>query len=406
MPRQRVVMKICPKCQTRYDDPGLTHCPEDGVLLVREGAPNNPRLAEVIPVDESAETRMLDISSLREDIDDEEEPRQPDEPESGATEPISDEQLQQAIAEARQARAAAAGGTVPERLVDHTVQVQRPRVEPRRGMLAAMIALIALVIVIGGALTFLLWPKPTYLHITASPTEAKVEIDNVVVGQAPVDLEIPPGPHTVSLTLDGYHPFTQVVDVPKQGRLLTVALVKKEPESQAGDDNGATLAVRADAIFAEVDALIAVNDFNAADARLQVLAALVPGDTRVAAALKRVADARAAAEPVKPVRPPAQAVAKDDAALEKMTKKEREIGADRLHHQGQKLYAKGDLAGAKEALLQAIRYDPKFYPPHRVLARIYNREKNVAKAKYHLNRYIELGGPDDDYKIRQWLATH
>jgi hypothetical protein len=389
----------------------MTHCPEDGALLVREGAPNNPRLAEVIPVDESAETRMLDIASLREDIDDEEAPPALDEPEPGATEPISEEQLKQAIAEARQAREASAhgvqvAGTVPGRPVDHTVQVRRTADEPRRGMLAALIALIALVVVIAAALTFLLWPRPTYLHITASPTEAKVEIDNVVAGQAPINLEVAPGPHTVSLTLDGYHPFAQVVEVPKEGRLLTVALVKKEPESQTGGDATATLNARAEAIFAEVDALIAVNDYNAADSRLQVLAALVPGDVRVVAALKRVSDARAAAAPVKPAKPVVAAGTKDDTAIEKLTRKEREIGADRFFRQGQKLYDAGDLAGAKEALLQAIRYDARFYPPHRVLARIYNREKNVGKAKYHLNRYIELGGPDEDYKIRQWLATH
>jgi len=405
-------MKICPKCQNQYDDPAQTHCPDDGALLVREGAPNNPRLAEVIPVDEGAETRMLDVSSLREDIDDEEAPPPLDEPEPGATLPISEQQLQQAIAEARQQREASAhgvavGGGVAQRPVDHTVQVQRNRDEPRRGMLAALIALIALVLVIAGALTFLLWPRPTYLRITASPAEAKVEIDNAVAGQAPVNLEVTPGPHTVSLTLDGFHPFAQVVEVPKEGRLLTVALVKKEPESQVAEDANATIAARAEAIFAEVDALLAVNDFTAADARLQVLAALVPGDPRVAAALKRVADARAAAAPIKNVKPGhQQPVVKDDAAIEKLTKKEREIGADRSFKQGQKLFDQGDLAGAKDALQQAIRYDARFYPPHRVLARIYNREKNVGKAKYHLNRYIELGGPDEDYKIRQWLATH
>lgn len=404
-------MKICPKCQSQYDDPGLTHCPDDGALLVREGAPNNPRLAEVIPVDESAETRMLDVASLREGIDDEEAPPA-DQPEPGATEPISEQQLKQAIAQARAEREASAHGVAvddeaPKRPVDHTVQVQRSRDEPRRGMLAALIALIALVLVIAGALTFLLWPRPTYLHITASPSEAKVEIDNAVAGQAPVNLEVTPGQHTVGLTLDGYHPFAQVVEVPKEGRLLTVALVKKEPESQVTEDANATIAARAEAIFAEVDALLAVNDFGAADSRLQVLAALVPGDSRVAAALKRVNDARAAAAPIKKLKTghPQPAV-KDDATLEKLTKKEREIGADRHFKQGQKLFEQGDLAGAKDALQQAIRYDARFYPPHRVLARIYNREKNVAKAKYHLNRYIELGGPDEDYKIRQWLATH
>jgi len=416
-------MRVCPQCKERYDDDSLERCPEDDTPLLLEGAPNNPRLMEVIPVDEAAETRMFAAADVQEELSraDEGPPRAaPTLPDVGATTPLSREELEEAMREAQALQEKARGGRIePTDVVkDRARRDQEPQpASGRAGLIAALtvagIMLVAMVI----ALAFVFWPKPTYLKITSTPASARVEIDGMLSGEAPINAEVEPGSHSVTLSLDGFHPFAQVVEVPKEGRILAVALVENKPEPQtpADDEVDATLKARTEAIFQEVDALIEVGDFDAADSRLQVLAALVPSDERVTAALDQVRSARenpADAKDGEPGdgkdKPKSQTVVAkgDDLKPVNLSRKEREREADRLHREGQELYKKGKFADAKEVLLKAIRFDSRFYPPHRVLARVYNREKNVSKAKYHLTRYIELGGSDDDYKIRQWLATH
>ncbi|MFH1809881.1 MAG: PEGA domain-containing protein [Pseudomonadota bacterium] len=401
-------MKICPHCQNSFDD-DVGRCPDDGELLVLAGEPNNPRSRGVVPVDESAETCMLDVESLREELGDDLPP--PEElgatlSDASSTKLLSKEEVQSALKETKahydRGRIGADG---------QTQQVRRDSATPvaagNRGLLAALIALGGLLVLLAAVLTVVLWPEPTQLAVTTAPSGARVEIDGVINGDTPLVLAMEPGRHTVSLSLEGYNPVSQIIDVPKGGRQLTVALVKPEPAADPQpDDSEATLKARADAIFQEVEALLDVGNFDAADSRLQVLAVMVPGDERVADAMKRVTDTRDKAAKDKAASRNAASNKPGDPAPEALGQRDREQLADKLFKEGQALYKKNDLAGARESLLKAIRYDPRFYPPHRVLARIYNRENNVQKTKYHLTRYIELGGADEDYKIRQWLATH
>ena len=47
------------------------------------------------------------------------------------------------------------------------------------------------------------------------------------------------------------------------------------------------------------------------------------------------------------------------------------------------------------------------YPePHRWLGRIFNRSSESEKVRYHLDRYLQLGGQDGDFKVREWLKAH
>jgi hypothetical protein len=41
-----------------------------------------------------------------------------------------------------------------------------------------------------------------------------------------------------------------------------------------------------------------------------------------------------------------------------------------------------------------------------VLAKVWNRDGNVDKVRYHLERYLALGGADGDFKVREWLKIH
>ena len=53
-----------------------------------------------------------------------------------------------------------------------------------------------------------------------------------------------------------------------------------------------------------------------------------------------------------------------------------------------------------------MKLDPDNAEPHRTLGRIFNREEQVDKVRYHLQRYLNLGGADGDFKVREWLKSH
>lgn len=418
-------MKVCPQCRGRFADE-LGRCPEDDSILIPEGAPGNPAQQVVTPIDEGAETQMFDVDSLRDELDDVSDDgptpfassaasEQVGSLSDGSTRMLDPQEVEQVIQET-------ATGASPRNNSRKTSAKSKTRQgkKARLGVMA-LIAVGVLILVVAGFVVLLLWPKDTALNIMTSPSGASIEIDEVLSGETPTKIAVSPGSHAVIIRHEGYQTFSQVIEVPRGGRPLTVALVKRE-SAEAPEDSAALaerdlqLKMRADSIFDEVEALEKVGDFDLADARLQVLAVMVPDDPRVAAGLKRLAELKAKAPKKdsatnKPA-PQGHTAVKPNSAIQtgpdplKMSRAERERYADKMFQKGRRLYRAKKLPEAKEYLLKSIRYDPRFYPPHRVLARVYNREKNIKKAKYHLSRYISLGGPDKDYKIRQWLSSH
>lgn len=415
-------MKVCPQCRGRFAD-DVGRCPGDGSILIPEAALGNPSNASVTPVDEGAETRMFDVESLREELNGPTaqaghvahgEQTLSD----GSTRVLDQDQVEQVLQ-------GTATGVDPRTNRSGAKPPKRPSGQGLRFGILALIAAGLFVAILVTGLVLLFWPKATELSITTAPSGASVEVDEVLSGETPVSVPMSPGPHMVTLSHPGFQSFAQIIEVPRGGRSLTVALVRKEqpepePEPEPRDNVDTDLKARTDAIFNEVQVLEQVGDFELADARLQVLAVMVPDDPRVPEALKHLAELRAKAPDKKDPahaaghgvangqgkKPTAAQVDPSDPNPASMTKAQRERYADKLFQKGRRLYRGGKFAQAKELLLKSLRYDARFYPPHRALARIYNREKKIDKAKYHLSRYIELGGSDKDYKIRQWLATH
>ena len=416
-------MKVCPQCRGRFDD-SLGRCPDDDSILIPEGAPGNPAQQVVTPVDEGAETQMFDVENFRDELD--------AVPDDGPT-PFA---ASASAAQVPHAGTLSAGNTrmhAPDE-VKPVMQESSTEANPARGLsrekpkkqrklragLVAFIAVGVLLLVLVVVVLLLLWPKETALSIVTSPSGASVEIDEVLSGETPTSIIVSPGSHAVTIRHEGFQAFSQVINVPRGGRPLTVALVKRDsPEqadnSEATEEGNLEFKMRADSIFAELEALEKVGDYDLADARLQVLAVMVPDDPRVAAGLKRLAELKAKAAKKETAnqkqdsqKKPAKHVVAIDTGPNpaQMSRSQRERYADKMFQKGRRLYRAKKIAEAKEYLLRSIRYDASFYPPHRVLARVYNREKNIKKAKYHLSRYIDLGGPDKDYKIRQWLASH
>lgn len=84
----------------------------------------------------------------------------------------------------------------------------------------------------------------------------------------------------------------------------------------------------------------------------------------------------------------------------------RVIRARQLSDEGLRLYTAGKLGPARTALYESMKLDPKSPDPHRTLAKIFNREDDVEKVRYHLERFLALGGNDGDFKVREWLKAN
>jgi hypothetical protein len=76
--------------------------------------------------------------------------------------------------------------------------------------------------------------RPSALTVSSTPSGAQVTIDGKSVeGQTPVSVEIPPGSHTVTVTLPTHVPYTRRVDA-RYGRAVTVNAALGAPQPQAG----------------------------------------------------------------------------------------------------------------------------------------------------------------------------
>lgn len=90
--------------------------------------------------------------------------------------------------------------------------------------------------------------RPTgTLVLTANLPDARVAVDGRAAGKTPVQpLPISPGEHEVSLTLDGYEPFRQTVEIEPGGdRELSVTLVRPKPLPPPPPPNKKRMAVYA-----------------------------------------------------------------------------------------------------------------------------------------------------------------
>ncbi|HEV3036378.1 MAG TPA: PEGA domain-containing protein [Candidatus Angelobacter sp.] len=51
------------------------------------------------------------------------------------------------------------------------------------------------------------------VHLAASPQNAEVSVDDKFIGNAPVDLKLAPGRHTIKITASGYRPWSRELSV-------------------------------------------------------------------------------------------------------------------------------------------------------------------------------------------------
>jgi hypothetical protein len=269
-------------------------------------------------------------------------------------------------------------------------QLKRPPSKKKPLSAATASALVALVVVGLMVGVFLAARATGVLTVTTVPLGAAVVLDGEPLGTSPLQKRVRTGSHMIELSLDGFEPFREVVTVPSDGLSFLQplkALPPPPPPPPTSQEVAADIA-------AQVKRLFDAGDLDGASARIAELLRVMPGHepsrelrATVAKALEE-RDARAAE------RQQATAAAG------------RVMRARQLADEGLRLYQAGKLGPARTALYDATKLDPKNPDPHRTLAKIFNREDDLEKVRYHLERFLALGGNDGDFKVREWLKSH
>lgn len=269
----------------------------------------------------------------------------------------------------------------------------RTRVQPvekggSKGVRAAALTVIVLCLLVGGIVTVARFTA--VLTVTTVPPGATVKLDGEVLGASPIQKRVRVGSHVVELELEGFVPFKEVVDVPGGGLPYLQPLQKVPPPPPPPP----TPTQIAEDLAAQARQLLDNGDLDGARQRIdeaRKLAPTVPVVVEVGAKVDSAVQQRDQQR---------------DAAAVAAGREARLKQARVLATEGRQLYEKGRLGEAKDRLYKSLQLDAQNPEPHRVLSRIFNREDQVDKVRYHLTRYLELGGADADFKVREWLKTH
>jgi PEGA domain len=260
-----------------------------------------------------------------------------------------------------------------------------PKVSPIAAAAAAVIFLCLLM-----AAVFVAVRATGVITIATIPTGASILLDGEAIGTSPLQKRVRSGPHTIELNLDKHRPFREVVDVPSAGLSFQQPLELEAPPPPPPP----TAEEQCDDIMQQAKRLFERGDLDGAAEKVAACRALM--DNHAASVDLRAAIGRAIVE-----RDAAQR--RSDALAAAAGKVSR---ARSLLDEGRRAYESNKHAIAREKLYESLKLDGSNPEPHRVLAKVWNRDSNVDKVRYHLERYLALGGADGDFKVREWLKTH
>ena len=268
------------------------------------------------------------------------------------------------------------------------LRARRPARRALSATAAASIVTIGLVVLIVGV--FAVVRATAVLTVTTVPHGAQVNLDGERVGTSPLQKRVRTGSHLVELSLAGYETFREVVDVPSSGLPFLQpmkALPPPPPPPPTSAEVAADLAGQAKRLFdgGDLDGAIAKVD------EIEKLVEVHRESEEVRKAIKEGVARRANDRQ------------KDAAAL---AREAQLLKSRQLSGEGKSLYDSGKLGPARTALYEALKLDLKNPDPHRTLAKIFNRENEIEKVRYHLERFLALGGNDADFKVREWLKSH
>lgn len=177
-------MKICPQCQTQYDDDTLATCEQDGAPLLEVPAlPLNTLNPQIEPALPDADTADFDLDAVRSQL------------------------IKKADA--------------PKKV---TAPKKGPKSNPfnRRALLLALGGLVFAVLLFGIYLLFFAQPK-VEIELNSDPAGAMVLLDGAEVGFAPVKVKVHAGTHQVIFRQKGFDDTHQTVQVAPDGTVTTTS---------------------------------------------------------------------------------------------------------------------------------------------------------------------------------------
>ena len=416
-------MKKCPKCEEKYED-DLQECPVDGTPLIgTEPVGKNPTFEEVVQVTATERTAVVDLEKLEaQRLIQEEAERQrmaAFDPEATGTFMMPDEGEKTAAG-----NATSAAGELSlndndflysdiENLPEHqptelTPRDDRPQssnsaseeatlaqvlTEPadKPKKIAFTIAAAALVLVVSAILAFFnaggtsAFGVP--LLVTTTPTNAEVWIDSRRAGETPLQLMLTPGFYDVEIKKEGFNPHRDIIELTGNGHTLAKALTPKV-DNQANPSKK-----NADQIAESFFQSLQVKDITNATLHLKTFLRLYPDDKRSSLLIQKLGE-----ETAKLPQP-----TKDNTAP---TSTPKGPSWEKRFSNAQGLANAGKEEQAKTILQTLIAEKPQRPAPHRLLARIASKTNNLDTTRYHLQRYLKLGGADTDGQVKKWLKEH
>lgn len=265
-----------------------------------------------------------------------------------------------------------------------------------------MLPLVGLVLVCGLVGSAWAWAQSEVVTITTLPPGANVWMDNEHLGKSPLQKRMWLGKHKLTLHLPEHVKFEDLIDVTRGGLRFEQRLEKMDEQAAQADESTpgdvpAAEVQSADSFVQIIEVLLAANDLDKAFATTKRMLKQFPTDRRGDALLDRVIELRveetATARSLAAIPPPKKVSRpKDDG---------KAICAKALE-----LYEIGDLEIAKQKLQKCVQLRPQHAKAHRTLGRIFESEKNLSKVRYHLQRYLDVGGDDVDGRVEAWLKSH
>ena len=414
-------MKECPECQTQYPIEEEI-CPQDGAALVlKPPLVKNPTIEEVVQVTPQELTAVVDLEKM------EAARLKQEEASRLAAEAHDPEATGTILAEQIQSIAPKSAADVPvsttssalenealysdiegfpeaqETVLTRVEQETEVRDEPTAATVVAptekktktaalVIGAAAVILVFLATLFFFNNNRPSAfgapLLITSVPTNAEVWIDSRRVGETPLQLVLSPGFYDVELKKDGFNSLRDIVELQGQGLSVSKALIPKGSSGPSPQNTGA------DKLLEQFYADLSAGRIATATTTLKSFLRLYPDDERGLRLIQELGK-RAATTP------PSSNKAKRSAKVNAPKVPWRA----RLN-QAESLIRSKKIAAAKSILSDLLAEKPGAAQPHRLLARIASSSNDLKTTRYHLQRYLKLGGADDDGQVQKWLREN
>jgi tetratricopeptide (TPR) repeat protein len=462
-------MKVCPECKITYDD-SKEICDADGtdLILAEADLQKNPEPRSVQEVSPDEATAMFDLEAMEDKFKEYEEQKEAklEEEKKAAQESVIDpdatgeidlaelEKQRKTRNEENAAAVPPAGSSLDKN--DEKTQISRRRslsgaheisTQQKPDAKPPILSAMQIAIMAGFVFTALVATVGTLvfgsesgslLTVTTTPPGAIVALDGAEIGRSPMSTHIAPGSYALALRLDGYEEFKEIIEIPEEGlpflqplkaipgwrppaRPKASAISDSPTEANADPKEGpnqktATEAERpsANLLAEEIQQLVRQGNREKAFAAVKRMLLLYPEDARIDSLFQLVGEIGSKPTSRERGKPSASKSKKEKVGLGGAlssagsgdSSKTKTKESRRLYQAGEGFVRRSQYKDAKKAFKDAIRMDPSFFMPHRAIARLYQRENNIRQTKYHLERYLRLGGPDGDRRVRKWLDDH